>query len=716
MLLLIIALLSAFVSSMVVFVVFLRNRSAKTAQTLMGVIISSSAWVVCVNIQGIVPKEYALWLLRLAFVFVLLTIYFFLLFVRQLVQSSVSRSRMITEILVVVLLAVFSLGSFVISDIQFVAEGAYTTATRGPLYLVVIGGILLFLASTLYAIATTWKKNVGLKRAQLLLVLIGLALGALSAVITNVILPNIVQTTYPSRFAFISIIIWTVVFVYAIVRHEFMNIRLVFARTVGYGAAFGVLALTYALIVFVVFERYIRAYIEDTTLASFIHILFVLLAAVSFSPLKRLFDKWSDSLFYKDAYDSQEVMNEINAILVASTSVDTMAKKVAYVLRRELKTTFIFLYIANAKGETVCDYYIGPPSLMDEQKKSRLMSIVRTQRVRVLMGDDLQEHHTVSGNAALLSALGAAASFRVRANNTRGALILGYKQSGNVVSKQDVDLLNILTDDIAIAIQNIIHIEEISQFNETLSEKIGDATKQLRVTNKKLRAMDQTKDEFISLTSHQLRTPLTTVKGYISMLLDGDAGELTPMQRQLLEEAFNSSQRMAHLISDFLNISRLQTGRFEVELAETNLSDVLDEEIELVKINATSRGIKIEYVKPTNFPSLKVDENKMRQVMMNFIDNAIYYSPTGSSIRILLTHSADVVEFRVIDQGIGVPAAEQRNLFAKFSRASNAKKQRPDGTGIGLFMAKKVIIAHGGAIIFESKENKGSTFGFRLNR
>jgi signal transduction histidine kinase len=147
-----------------------------------------------------------------------------------------------------------------------------------------------------------------------------------------------------------------------------------------------------------------------------------------------------------------------------------------------------------------------------------------------------------------------------------------------------------------------------------------------------------------------------------------------------------------------------------------NLADVLNEEIELLKVSAASRNITLAYDKPANFPSVSLDENKIRQVMMNFIDNAIYYSPSGSSISVVLLYTDTAIEFKTIDHGIGVPKAEQHKLFAKFSRASNARQQRPDGTGIGLFMAKKAVVAHGGSIIFKSEEGKGSTFGFRLNR
>ena len=111
-----------------------------------------------------------------------------------------------------------------------------------------------------------------------------------------------------------------------------------------------------------------------------------------------------------------------------------------------------------------------------------------------------------------------------------------------------------------------------------------------------------------------------------------------------------------------------------------------------------------------------LDETKIRQVIMNFTDNAIYYTPAGGKIVVSLKETTDSIEFRVKDNGIGVPKAEQHQLFGKFYRAGNAKKARPDGTGLGLFMAKKVIIAQGGALIFDTHEGKGSTFGFSFSK
>jgi signal transduction histidine kinase len=184
----------------------------------------------------------------------------------------------------------------------------------------------------------------------------------------------------------------------------------------------------------------------------------------------------------------------------------------------------------------------------------------------------------------------------------------------------------------------------------------------------------------------------------------------------MLAQAYSSSQRMVYLISDLLNVSRLKTGKFIIEPAPVNLAEVITGEVEQLKETAESRSITLEYNAPRDFPTLMLDETKTRQVVMNFIDNAIYYTPAGGHIKVALADKPSTIELRIEDDGIGVPKSEQHHLFTKFYRAPNARRARPDGTGLGLFMAKKVIAAQGGALIFESQEGKGSTFGFTFSK
>jgi signal transduction histidine kinase len=265
-----------------------------------------------------------------------------------------------------------------------------------------------------------------------------------------------------------------------------------------------------------------------------------------------------------------------------------------------------------------------------------------------------------------------------------------------------------------IAIQNAQSVDEVRKLNSTLEQRISAATGELRRSNAQLQRLDKAKDEFISMASHQLRTPLTSIKGYLSMLIEGDIGAVSKEQKKVLSEAFVSSERMVRLIGDFLNVSRLQTGKFVIEKHPVDLARMVQREIDGLEQNALARDMKFVYKKPKDIPMLNIDENKVQQVVMNFCDNAIYYSKEKSKITVTLQKSGNSVVFKVIDTGIGVPKAEQARLFQKFFRAENARRARPDGTGVGLFLAKKVIDDHGGSIIFESKEGKGSTFGFRL--
>jgi signal transduction histidine kinase len=199
------------------------------------------------------------------------------------------------------------------------------------------------------------------------------------------------------------------------------------------------------------------------------------------------------------------------------------------------------------------------------------------------------------------------------------------------------------------------------------------------------------------------------------MVLDGDAGEVTTEQRKLLEEAFVSSQRMVALIEDFLNVSRLQTGRFSIDCQPVDIRSIVKEEVDTLRSTAANRSLTLQLVIGKNIPdSILVDKSKIRQVVMNLIDNAIYYSLPNQRIQVRLSREGGDIRFAVHDKGIGVPKKEQARLFTRFYRANNARKRRPDGTGVGLYLAKRVIDEHGGSMIFRSTEGEGSTFGFVL--
>ncbi|MDB5178473.1 MAG: putative Histidine kinase [Patescibacteria group bacterium] len=253
---------------------------------------------------------------------------------------------------------------------------------------------------------------------------------------------------------------------------------------------------------------------------------------------------------------------------------------------------------------------------------------------------------------------------------------------------------------------------EIERFNSTLQDKVDHATARLRTANKNLKVLDKAKDEFISMASHQLGTPLTAIEGYLSMTLDKDKHTMTTEQREFVKYALEASERMGGMSRDLLNASRLNAGKFTIHREPVDLAAMVKGEVESLQPAAKRKGLKVELIS-SPVPILNVDPSKTRQVVMNFIDNAIYYTQQGS-IQVTLERHLGAVVLTVADTGIGVPDNEKSKLFAKFYRAKNATAARPDGTGLGIYLAKRVIEDQGGAIIFKSAENKGSTFGFSL--
>jgi signal transduction histidine kinase len=253
---------------------------------------------------------------------------------------------------------------------------------------------------------------------------------------------------------------------------------------------------------------------------------------------------------------------------------------------------------------------------------------------------------------------------------------------------------------------------ELERYNVTLQEKVDKATARLRTANRNLKVLDKTKDEFISMASHQLGTPITAIVGYLSMALDDDKNNMTPSQRQYIEYAMEASERMGAMSSDLLNVSRLSAGRFVIRREPIDLVKMVQEEVDQLRPAAERKGLKLKFT-PPKLPVIEIDASKTRQVIMNFIDNAIYYTETGS-ITIKIEQIHDALAYTVTDTGIGVPTAEKPKLFSKFYRADNARVVRPDGTGLGLYLAKRVIEDQDGSLVFESEVGKGSTFGFVL--
>jgi len=230
-----------------------------------------------------------------------------------------------------------------------------------------------------------------------------------------------------------------------------------------------------------------------------------------------------------------------------------------------------------------------------------------------------------------------------------------------------------------------------------------------------LERIDKAKTEFLSIASHQLRTPLTAVKGYISLILEKSYGEIPEKIKKPLENVFTSNERLVRLVNDLLNITRLEMGRIELSLEKANLEEIISGVVEEMKIQAEKKNLYLKYEAPkTPLPKLSIDKAKIRQVILNIVDNAIKYTERGGAT-IKCQISNDKCQITVKDTGVGMEKAEIENLFEIMRRGRAGVQYWTEGAGLGLYIAKKFLEMHGGRIWAESPgKDKGSTFYIEL--
>lgn len=703
--------------------VLLRNKKSRSNVAFTVFTCTVSLWIV-VNYLGANYKGYSWAGIATQtdlFIGPLLAASLFM-FCRTLASSSGFESKKIFSYIICSL----ALGTSFLSLTPSIAEISFiegnTSIQYGELYFV-YSFILALITLISYAILIiTYRKSTGLVRSQISTMLFGTGVAVIFVVVPNLVVPLITESAYinlvTGNLAYLGLAFFVGMTSYAIIKHRLFDVRLVVARSLGYLLSVGALAFIYGILAFTVIDTFIFSQSTNETLKQFIYTLLALVLAFTFQPLKKFFDKWTNRLFYRDAYDSQELLDKLNKVLVSTLELEKLLKNSAKIINESIRTEFIVFNIK--ENEKASSRIIG--LLATELNNTDLNDIAllaNSSKAKSIIADELEDEKSHLRNVMIKNQTAVLVKLRESSGsklNSLGYMILGNKKSGSPFSGQDIKVLEIIADELVIAIQNALRFEEIQQFNITLQQKVDDATKKLRAANKRLIELDQTKDDFISMASHQLRTPLTSIKGYVSMVIEGDAGKVSKKQADLLSQSFNSAQRMVYLIADLLNVSRLRTGKFIIEPKETNLAEVIEGEMAQLTETAKGRNLELKYNKPDKFPVLMLDETKIRQVIMNFIDNAIYYTPTEGHINVNLEDKGENIEFTVVDDGIGVPKTVQHNLFNKFYRADNAKKARPDGTGLGLFMAKKVVVAQGGSIIFKSAEGKGSTFGFSFTK
>ena len=655
-----------------------------------------------------------------------------------------------------------------------IVDGAIITKTN-IFFILFLIYFVSYIFISLYLLYEDYKSSSGIKRNQILFLLLGIFLFALIVSLTNVILPALGIMNFNTIGPAASLIF--VAFTsYSILAHHLFDIRVIIKKTLVYSGLLAFVLITYALIVMslsVIFSGQVVIFGPNgvfTTKMILPNIIAAIFIALGFGPLENWLSHITDKWLFKGDYDQQAVLSKLSdnlsTVIDLNEALASMMKTITEAMRVKTAATFVLTSRINTqeaqtdankenangqdtKRETQIDinkkelevktakiigYEIPEKDVIEkihpiidyfENQPFNTKTAIITDDIKQnkeSRTDNTKNTNQATNNTELLACLeDLHISFAMpicTKDKMIGLFILGEKLSGDMLNEKDLNLLDIAVKQTAAAIEKARFYEE-----------------------------DQLKSEFVSIASHELLTPTSAIEGYLSMILDEHLSKVDKKSEEYLRKVQKSAQRLALLVKDLLNVSRIEGGRIIIQWQAFDIVDLINTVIEELQPKAKEKKLKLGFINSnfktqilnetqnsnvSNIENLKfkiknsgqgpvmvfADEERAHQVLVNLIGNAIKYTEHGNVTVQVLSNKIKTGDgmaiISVTDSGMGMSEEDQKHLFEKFYRASNANKFGAGGTGLGLYISKNITELMGGKIWLKSIEDKGSTFYFSL--
>jgi signal transduction histidine kinase len=419
-------------------------------------------------------------------------------------------------------------------------------------------------------------------------------------------------------------------------------------------------------------------------------------------------EMYKKSAELSDKNKTLSLLQNLNELLLGSiTSIQDIAKQVTQLLVHEndFLIAALLLYDKNTKSlqstaitQNIQLIDLGKPMEISLSEDTNLIvQAIKSNQTKFT--NSFANVFPASGNTQEVKSIFIAPLF-VR-DEIIGALVIAMNEEEKDMSEHRLDLLNRVVGALRIGIDNALLYQQVEDSNVRLKE------------------LDKLKNEFVSVASHELRTPMTAIKSYLWMALEGKGGALTEKQKYYIQRGYNSVDRLIRLVNDMLNISRIESGKISIELQSVDLVKMTQEVVDEVLLRAKEVGVTIEMQKLDTLPRVFADSDKIKEVLFNLIGNSLKFTPKGGTITISFFRKDDFIETSIADTGAGISIEDSGKLFQKFGLLPGSyitnQTSTQLGTGLGLYICKSIINLHHGEIKAESEgRGKGSTFSFTL--
>jgi len=641
-------------------------------------------------------------------------LYFILFFPKNKKLKKITNFFICTFSLIMVILILSN--NFLVQKVILLPWGKEVITSKWAHFIFAIYFISFFFGAISFCLYK-YRNSTGIIRDQFRYIFFGIAIPGVLGTFFNLAIPLFFNTHRLTWLGPLFTIIMVIFIAYAITRYRLMDIRIVVRKSFIYFLA---AVFSYCFFYFAAWLL-INMFGSIYATGAFIFgIVIAIVFAILFFSVEKIIRLIANRYFFSALYSQHETLRQVSEKLTAILDVEELLHNVNDVIRRTLAVDKIAFVLKNEKG----DKYKARKQ--NRFKKNDLEGLFKTKKiVRYFAKNSNPLAIEETGNRELsrlkekMKIVGADLLLPLTTKHgLQGIVVLGKKVNGDSFSKEDIELLRMLATQTALAIEN-------ASLYDGMEKIIEKQTENIRVKNVKLRKLLGLKTEFLRIASHQLRTPVSAIKGLVSMFQEGDFDKADKKTRKkAFEGIFQKTSDMAHILDDILIASELDSKKKyqldKIRFKEVDLGKMTEKTISSLKYLAKEKKIKISYVKKNGaFPMISGDEKSISQIMGNLLDNAIIYTRPNGKIKISIQE--DKIKKQVIwtieDTGIGIPKSSQAHIFDKFRRSKNANLMNRDGSGLGLFIVKALVEAHKGSEVgFTSKEGEGSTFWVAFKR